>query len=171
MVRPDRDKLAGAARAIEVDKTYVGGVSRGGPASRDGRGAEKKFILARAVELHEPKGFVRVRMRHVPDAEHVPCSSHQPRFRLSVTSSKSAPSFAPTGNQGTTPCRCTDTAAGVLSLSASDRPSPRVDAGGHQVNSLLKRWLLDTHQQRLPHRDQTLRAGSAPTTARRRARS
>ena len=61
MVRPDRTKLVGE---VEVDETYVGGPSKGG---KRGRGASKKFIVVIAVELHEPKGFGRIRMRHVPD--------------------------------------------------------------------------------------------------------
>jgi len=53
MVRPDRDKLAGD---VEVDETYVGGVSKGG---KRGRGAEKKCIVAIAVEFNDPSRVQR----------------------------------------------------------------------------------------------------------------
>ncbi len=61
MVRPGRDQLCGR---IEVDETYVGGSKAGGPR---GRGSEGKQIVVIAVEVHSPKGFGRVRMRHIPD--------------------------------------------------------------------------------------------------------
>ena len=61
MVRPGRDRLSGR---IEVDETYVGGTEKGG---KRGRGAQKKDIVVIAVEMHEPKGLGRVRMRRVPD--------------------------------------------------------------------------------------------------------
>ncbi len=43
MVRPSRDKLAGE---LKVDESYLGGVAPG----KHGRGAEKKAIVAIAVE-------------------------------------------------------------------------------------------------------------------------
>jgi len=61
MVRPGRDRLCGS---IEVDETYVGGSKVGG---KRGRGSEGKQIVVIAVEVHSPKGFGRVRMRHIPD--------------------------------------------------------------------------------------------------------
>jgi len=58
MVRAPRERLRGC---VEVDETLVGGSEKGG---KRGRGAERKEI----VELHEPKGFGRVRLRRVADA-------------------------------------------------------------------------------------------------------
>ena len=49
---------------VEVDEALVGGVQEGG---KRGRGATKS-IVAIAVEIKQPKGFGRVRMRHIPDA-------------------------------------------------------------------------------------------------------
>jgi DNA-directed RNA polymerase subunit RPC12/RpoP len=62
MVAPGRDRLRGH---IEVDETFVGGSEKGG---KRGCGAERKEIVLIAIEVHEPKGFGRVRMRCVPDA-------------------------------------------------------------------------------------------------------
>ena len=61
MVRSEREPLSGA---VEVDETLVGGVKHGG---KRGRGSDKA-VVAIAVEIKEPKGFGRVRMRHMPDA-------------------------------------------------------------------------------------------------------
>lgn len=61
MVCPFRDRLSGA---VEVDETYVGGNEPG----VHGRQTAQKAIVAVAVEVHEPRGFGRVRLRRVPDA-------------------------------------------------------------------------------------------------------
>jgi transposase-like protein len=61
MVRTGRPKLAGE---VEVDETFVGGTEHGG--SR-GRGTDKAIVVI-AVEIKNPKGLGRVRMRHVEDA-------------------------------------------------------------------------------------------------------
>jgi len=61
MVRTSREPLAGQ---VEVDETMIGGVEKGG---KRGRGANKEIVVI-AVEIKHPKGFGRIRMRHVPDA-------------------------------------------------------------------------------------------------------
>lgn len=61
MVDAERKQLSGN---VEVDETYVGGVKRGG---KRGRGATKSIVVI-AVEVKDPKGFGRVRLRHIPDA-------------------------------------------------------------------------------------------------------
>lgn len=61
MVRSERDQLSGV---VEVDETLVGGVEHGG---KRGRGTTKSVVVI-AIELLAPKGFGRVRMRHMPDA-------------------------------------------------------------------------------------------------------
>lgn len=61
MVRVDRKPLSGN---VEVDETFVGGVEHG---AKRGRGAHKCIVVI-AVEIKQPKGFGRIRMRHVPDA-------------------------------------------------------------------------------------------------------
>jgi len=61
MVNAERKPLSGE---VEVDETLVGGVQKGG---KRGRGVGKSVVVI-AVEIKQPKGFGRVRMRHVPDA-------------------------------------------------------------------------------------------------------
>lgn len=70
MVRPDRDQLSGV---VEVDETYVGGATRRSERKdtarmRRWRNYTSKAIVAVAVEVYEPKGFGRVRLRRVPQA-------------------------------------------------------------------------------------------------------
>ena len=133
MVRPDRDKLSGD---VEVDETYVGGVSKGG---KRGRGAEKKFIVAIAVELHERKGFGRVRMRHVPDVQ---AASLVP-FVCEVVEAGSL--IRTDGHAGYDTLPSHGYRRDKLILSASDSPAHVSMPGAHRVASLLKRWLLGTH--------------------------
>ena len=64
MVRAERGQLSGH---VEVDETLVGGVEKGG---KRGRGTSKCIVVI-AVEVKDPKGFGRVRMRHIPDASGV----------------------------------------------------------------------------------------------------
>jgi transposase-like protein len=59
MVRPSRDRLSGE---IEVDESYLGGVAPGKP----GRGAEKKAVVAIAVEKRG-RGMGRIRLARIPD--------------------------------------------------------------------------------------------------------
>ncbi len=59
MVRPGRDRLSGE---VEVDESYLGGVAPG----KHGRGAEKKAIVAIAVEKRG-RGMGRIRLARVPD--------------------------------------------------------------------------------------------------------
>jgi transposase-like protein len=61
MVAKERKQLSGV---VEVDETLVGGVQQGG---KRGRGTTKSIVVI-AVEIKQPKGFGRVRMRYVPDA-------------------------------------------------------------------------------------------------------
>jgi len=49
---------------VEIGETLIGGVKQGG---KRGRGATKSIVII-AVEIKQPKGFGRVRMRYVPDA-------------------------------------------------------------------------------------------------------
>ena len=66
MVRPQRDKLAGT---IEVDEAYLS-LSRG-PRVKSGKASSKAHnnfhlvAIAVAVEVHDPKGFGRIRIHRV----------------------------------------------------------------------------------------------------------
>jgi transposase-like protein len=61
MVDAERKSLSGN---VEVDETFIGGAKQGG---KRGRGSTKSIVVI-AIEIIDPKGFGRVRMRHIPDA-------------------------------------------------------------------------------------------------------
>lgn len=133
MVRAERERLAGK---VEVDEAYVGGVQHGG---KRGRGACRCIVVI-AVELRHPKGFGRLRMRHVPDA----------------SSASLLPFVCDVVDPGTVVC--TDGWGGYNDLpkhgykwkktvqSSSSDPAHVSMPGVHRVSSLLKRWILGTHQ-------------------------
>lgn len=64
MVRPDRDKLKGH---VEVDETHLDITDRQSatPSSKS-KSNTNKLLVAIAVELVEPKGFGRIRLRPIP---------------------------------------------------------------------------------------------------------
>jgi transposase-like protein len=133
MVRAERGRLSGD---VEVDEAFVGGVDYGG---KRGRGARKCIVLI-AVEVKQPKGFGRVRMRHVPDASAaslVPflCDVVDPG---AVIRTDGWSGYHDLVNHGYTHHRTV--------LSASGDPAHVSMPGVHRVASLLKRWILGTHQ-------------------------
>lgn len=133
MVRPQRDLLSGL---VEVDETYVGGEEKG----VHGRFTEKKAIVAVALELHDPRGYGRVRLAQVPD---VSAASLVPFVCDTITPGSTVKT------DGWTSYR-TITKHGYLheptSIKASGDPAHVVMLGVHRIASLLKRWLLGTHQ-------------------------
>jgi len=133
MVCPGRERLRGH---VEVDETYVGGEEQG----VTGRQTETKAIVAIAVEIKHPKGFGRVRMQHVPD---VTKDSLMP-FLTSVVEPGATvhtdgwPSYATVSEHGYEHERTV--------MSQQSDPAHVVMPGVHRIASLLKRWLLGTHQ-------------------------
>ncbi|SCK51492.1 Transposase and inactivated derivatives [Variovorax sp. HW608] len=137
MVRPGRDRLHGV---VEVDETYLALTDREAPASPQGRKSNtSKILVAVAVELLEPKGFGRIRLRRIPrdSAAHV------------------IPFVQDSVEPGTQVC--TDGSAAYRSLKelgyehqrtvmlGSDAPAHVSMAGVHRVAALVKRWILGTH--------------------------
>ena len=133
MVRPGRERLSGS---VEVDETYVGGKEEG----VSGRFTEKKAVVAVAVEVHEPKGFGRVRLRQVPDVSSASLVGFvqevvTPGSSILTDGWKSYDSLPQHGYHRE-----------KIVLSASGDPAHVALPGVHRVASLLKRWLLGTHQ-------------------------
>ena len=133
MVRPGRDRLHGS---VEVDETYVGGIEHG----VRGRGTETKFIVVIAIEVLSPKGFGRVRMQRVDD---VSGASLIPFVTAAVESGSEVHSDGWKGYN-----RLCEQGYGhrVTNISSSGDPAHVSMPGVHRVASLLKRWLLGTHQ-------------------------
>jgi len=134
MVRPGRDRLHGR---VEVDETYVGGSEKGG---QRGRGAAGKTIVVIAVEVHDPKGFGRIRMKRVPDASG---DSLVPFVRESIEPGSVVLTDAWGGYNAVPKLGYTRI---QTNLSDSGDPAHVVLPGVHRIASLLKRWLLGTHQ-------------------------
>lgn len=131
MVLPDREKLSGK---VEVDETFVGG-SRGG---KRGRGADGKSLIVIAVEIKEC-GLGRIRMGIVPNA------SYKSLKRFVTTNIESGshlitdgwPSYPKMKDDG-----YEHTAINEETAMDPENLTPNV----HRIASLLKRWLLGTHQ-------------------------
>ena len=63
MVRPERELLKGE---VEVDETYLAISDRDQPLSSEGRKSKtNKILVAIAVEILQPKGFGRIRLRRI----------------------------------------------------------------------------------------------------------
>jgi transposase-like protein len=129
-VRAERDRLSGD---VEVDETFVGGQGKAG------RGTEK-CIVVMAVEVKPTRGFGRVRMAHVPDASG---ASLIPFVHHAVSSDATVHTDAWSGYRGLSEAGY---AHRSTSLRASRSLAHVVMPGVHRVASLLKRWLLGTHQ-------------------------
>lgn len=93
-----------------------------------------------AVELHEPKGFGRVRMRHVPNVQ----GTSLVPFVCAVVESASL--IRTDGHNGYDALPSRGYRRKKFILSASDTPAHVSMPAVHRVASLLKRWLLGTHQ-------------------------
>jgi transposase-like protein len=133
MVRPERDRLNGH---VEVDECYVGGEEP----DVHGRQTEKKAIVVIAVEVHEPKGFGRVRMRQVPDL------SAESLTAFVEWAVEPGSHVLTDGWKGYNELEKRGYAHKRTVLSASEDPAHVALPGVHRVVALLKRWLLGTHQ-------------------------
>lgn len=133
MVRPDRDRLTGR---VEADETFVGGVEHG---AKRGRGTAKS-IVAIAVEVKDPKGYGRTRMQVVDSCAAVDLV---PFVQAAVTPGATVLTdgwggYNPLGEHGYTRVKTV--------LAGGGNPAHVVMPAVHRVASLLKRWLLGTHQ-------------------------
>ena len=133
MVRPGRERLRGH---VEVDETYVGGDEQG----VRGRQTETKAIVAIAVEINHPKGFGRVRMQHISDVTKdslIPFVTDvvEPGATVHTDGWQAYATVAQNGYEHER----------TVMRQQSD-PAHVVMPGVHRVASLLKRWLLGTHQ-------------------------
>jgi transposase-like protein len=131
MVRPGRDKLSGT---VEVDETFVGGTHVG----KRGRGAEGRELVLVAVEDTD-HGMGRIRFKHIPNAS-------SKTLEDAVTELVAPGSVVRTdGWRGynTLPQKgFTHVVVKHKKQEPGEDPTPLV----HRVASLLKRWLLGTHQ-------------------------
>lgn len=138
MVRPDRDLLKGE---VEVDETYLAISDRDKPSSSKARKSRtNKILVAIAVEMHQPKGFGRIRLRRIDndsDACVVPFvkDNVQAGARVRTDGSAAYRSLSKIGFE-----HSRQVMLGAESAAHVTMP------GVHRVASLIKRWILGTHQ-------------------------
>ena len=133
MVDAERKQLSGN---IEVDEAFIGGVKQSG---KRGRGAIKNIVVI-AIEIMEPTGFGRVRMRHIPDAS----GDSLVPFVCDVTVPGTV--VHTDGWNGYNGLAVNGFIRKITVQSSSGDPAHVSMPGVHRVSSLLKRWVLRTHQ-------------------------
>ena len=132
MVRPNRQPLSGE---VEIDESYVGGPEPGKP----GRGAEEKAIVTAAVEKRG-RGCGRVRLGLVPNVSAAALigfvEKHLGHGETAHTDGwRGYAKLGKTGYQHI-----------VSVLSQLDQTAAEVLPRVHLIFSLLRRWILGTHQ-------------------------
>jgi transposase-like protein len=132
MVRPGRDCLSGT---VEVDETYVGGPEK----DKWGRKIDSKAIVAVAAE-ENGQGIGRIRLRRIED---VSAASLLPFVRSAVVPGATIHTDGWSGYAG---LKTAGYPHQVSFINASPDPAHEVMPRVHKVASLLKRWLLGTHQ-------------------------
>ena len=131
MVFPGRNKLSGK---IEVDETLVGGKRSG----KRGRGAEGKSLVVIAVEIME-KGTDRVRMSLISDASK---KSLKKFINENIETGSNLITDGWKGYTGISKGGYQHEIEDKTKLLDGEEILPNV----HRIASLLKRWLLGTHQ-------------------------
>lgn len=138
MVRPGRDLLTGR---VEVDECYIGGPEEDLP----GRLNLGKTLVVAAVQ-EDGKGIGRIRMRQIPDAS---AASLIPFIEESVA----AGSVVHTdGWLGYSPLKGASFQHRITYLKGRPEAASELLPRVHLVISLLKRWLMGTHQGAVSHK-------------------
>jgi len=132
MVRPGRDPLAGT---VEVDETYLGGLEEG----KRGRQTEKKALIVVAAQ-EDGRGIGRIRLRRIADAS---AASLMPFVQDSIEPGSVVHTD---GWLGYEPLQRKGYHHRITFLRGHEKSPSDLLPGVHRVISLLKRWLLGTHQ-------------------------
>ncbi|MCG2725463.1 MAG: IS1595 family transposase [Elusimicrobia bacterium] len=131
MVRPGRDRLSGT---VEIDETYFGGPEAG----MHGRKTEKAIVVVAAEK--NGKGIGSIRLHCVPD---VSATSLLPFIEAAVVQGSTVDTDGWGGYNNLTSMGYIHNVTNIKrSGQLAHELMPRV----HRVASLLKRWLLGTHQ-------------------------
>jgi len=135
MVRPGRDRLSGA---VEVDETYIGGVKPG----KRGRGAAGKSLVLIAAQCVGAQ-IGRIRLARIPDAsagsiEKALADGVEPGAVVRTDGWKGYNDVATLGYTHEV-------------IRATEEVGEDLLPHCHRVASLLKRWILGTHQGAISH--------------------
>ena len=137
MVRPDRDRLSGW---IEVDETVVGGFEDGVA----GRQTESKVWVVIAAQADGP-GIGRIRMRMMADAS---ARSIHPFVQDCI---EPGSTIHTDGWQGYAGLDSKGYQREITMIRGRRKQASELMPRVHRVASLLKRWLLGTHQGAVAH--------------------
>ena len=137
MVRPGRDRLTGR---VEVDETYLGGLEQGAR----GRQTERKSLIVIAAQEDGP-GIGRIRMSPIPDA------SADSLMTFIQAAIEPGSTVHTDGWLGYLPLESKGYDHEVTFLSGKKQSASELMPRVHRVASLLKRWILGTHQGAVSH--------------------
>lgn len=137
MVRPGRDRLSGR---VEVDEAYLGGREKG----VTGRQTQAKALIVVAAQEDGP-GIGRIRLQRVPD---VSADSLLPFVEASVEPGSVVHTDGWEPYHG---LKEKGYIHEVTILRGQKQPASDLLPRVHRVVSLLKRWLLGTHQGAVSH--------------------
>jgi len=132
MVRPGRDKLRGT---IEVDETYIGAIDE----ETHGREPGKKVLIVVAAQW-DGKRIGRIRMRKIPNASE---SNLLPFVQDFIESGSHVRTDGWSGYNGLSSAGYVHE---VVIIGSNRKMATELLPRVHLVVSLLKRWLLGTHQ-------------------------
>jgi len=137
MVVPGRDLLSGS---VEVDETFIGGEHSG----KRGRGAEGKALVVVGAEV-KGKVIGRIRLQVIPNAR------GDSLMGFITTHIEKGSSISTDGWTGYLGLKEAGYSHNIYKMSASvgeEIQLPNV----HKIASLLKRWLMGTHQGGIQHK-------------------
>jgi len=136
MVRPDRELLHGE---VEIDETYLALTGKETPILATGRKSNTtKVLVVIAVEMLQPKGFGRIRIRQIEKGEYehlMPFIKASIRVGSLIHSDGSF-AYRKLEDAGYRHRRSVHNGSGVLPHESMP--------GVHRVASLLQRWLMGT---------------------------
>ena len=137
LVRPGRERLSGM---VEVDETFIGGEEAG---LRGGRARGKKVLTGIAVEVRPPRGMGRCRMAPLADASakslHAFVTDHIEPDATVITD-------AWQGYRGLEELGYVHDRRSQRAARAREENPGELLPAVHRIASLIKRWLLGTHQ-------------------------
>jgi transposase-like protein/ribosomal protein L37AE/L43A len=138
MIRPGRERLSGL---VEVDETYLGSLEEG---QRGRPSAGKKALIAVAAE-EAGRGIGRIRLRRIRDAS---ATSLCPFVQDTVEPGSQVRTDGWVGYDGLAAMGYRHKVSIIAKRKKrADELLPHV----HRVASLLKRWLMGTHQGAVSH--------------------
>jgi transposase-like protein len=138
MVRPGRDLLTGR---VEVDESYLDGLEEG----LRGRQVETKALIVVAAQ-EDGNGIGRIRLRHVRDA------SAESLHAFVQESIQSGSVVHTDGWRGYSGLSAKGYVHEVTVIKGRKETASELLPRVHRVISLLKRWLMGTHQGAVSHK-------------------